>query len=443
MNTPFPTPPEPFVPPSAKRRGRDRALSERRPATLPEFIPHAASPLGPLWWLVLAAGIAIAFAVLVPAAAGVYVGLRERADYLHQQAVEHYQRALAYESENYTELALAELALALKFDSTYQPAQIKLETLQGGNNPSATRVPNDTAIAEQLFKRAQDSAAQKDWGSAIDSLEELRRARAEYRASEVKALLVQAYVNAAKQSVAAGQIEQARVRAEAALILEPAHADAKVLRDRATLYLNGARALDFDWQNAALSFQRLYELDPNFYDVKKQLLNALVNYGDLAAKQGAHCLASREYEKAVNLGADGAVASKLSAASASCKQAVTAPTATPTLASAIGFFNAAGRRDPTTACKGTGSVRGTVRDAQGNPLAGIAIQIYNDSGYRPAPVLSQPDGTYAIVLGKDPGLFHLALQNPDGTPASAVLDVKYPGGNTSGCHGIVDWTRTE
>lgn len=300
-------------------------------------------------------------------------------------------------------------------------------------------MPNSASVPDQLFQGAQAAIAKQQWSDAIDLLEEIRRANPDYRATEINTLLIQGYLNSGKQSVAAGQIDQAQARFDAALALDPSNAEAKSLRDRAQLYVNATHAMDSDWQRAALNLQQLYQLDPNFYDVKPQLMNALAQYGDLASKQGAWCIAAREYDQAVKLGAGIAAASKLEQASASCKQAVLAPTPTPI----IGGFVAASRVDAATACVGTGGVSGTVRDAQGNPLAGIMIQIYNDEGYKPPLIPSDSTGLYNIVLGKDAGLFHLVVVAPDGTPASQVLDGKYPGGTVSGCHWIVDWTKSE
>jgi hypothetical protein len=382
-------------------------------------------------------------------ALGVYLGTQDRVAYLHRQAIEHYQQALAYESENYTDLALAEVQIALKFDPAYGPAQDKLRELQGANQ--AKPVPNAQTIAEQLFTTAQTAITQQQWSDAIDSLEELVRAKSDYRADEVKALLIQSYLNAGKQSVTEGQIEQARSRFDAALQLDPTNAEAKSWRARSVYYLNGVQAVGFDWQSAAFNFQQLYQLDPNFYDVKNQFLNALVNYGDLAVRQAANCIAAREYEQAVALGAGTSISERLAIANANCKQAVIAPTPTPTLVtestpnprSGASLFIANSRVDPNAICHGTGGISGTVRDVGGNALAGVSIQIYNDGDYRPPLFISQADGTYVIVLGKDAGLFHVVVLNADGAVASAVVNVNYPGGGNEGCHTILDWNKIQ
>ncbi len=430
---------------AARRRGRDRTLSYPMPATIPEPAPPQDAPRQTAhWqlWLMLVVLAALAVAVLIPTLAGIYVGQQERASYLHDRAVDHYKQALAYESEEYNELAIAELQVALKFDPSYEPAAQKLQALQATPVPNGTAQPQNASIADQLFGRAQTAVAGKQWSDAIGALEEIRRADQNYRASEVTTLLIQAYVNAGQQSVAAGQIEDARSHFQAALALDPANAQAKSLADRAGLYLDAVQLEGSDWAGAAVDFQKLYQQDPSFYDVKKQLANAFAQYGDQAAREGASCIAAREYAQAYNLGVGPDVSARLSQANAGCKQAVLAPTATAAALAAAGFAPSA-RLDPSMTCEGAGSISGTVQDAQGAPVTDVTIRIYNDADYRPAPFIVDATGKYSIVLGLDAGVFHLVVLGADGAPAGVVYNVNYPGGSANGCHWIVDWKKAQ
>ncbi|MGE5137827.1 MAG: hypothetical protein ACM3JD_00070 [Rudaea sp.] len=456
-------PPDPY-PPAGPRRGRDRSLSNPTPSTIPEPAgsPRAAQPTLPLApanparrrgprLFILGALVAVALALLIPAALGVYVGLQERSAYLERQAQAHFQQALAYEAENYAELAMAELQIAVKFDPNYGPALDKLEELKSQNSPNGTPTPAGAAIADQLWKRAQGAIAQQQWSDAIDYLEEIERADANYRPGEVKPLLVKAYLNGGKQSVTMGQIDQARSRFEALLALDPKNVEAQPLFDRSVLYLNGTQAVSTNPPSAVVSLQQLYQQDPKFYDVKEQLFDALIVYGDTAMRQGSYCVAAREYGQAMNLGESSDLSAKVQQANTSCKQAVLA-TPTPSVTPAgpgipgasgpvnLGAFTVQARADSGRACEGLGSIDGSVRDAQGNALAGYKIKIYNDADYQPSPFTPESDGRYSIVLGANQGLFHLVVLR-NGQPASAVYDVNYPGGRGTGCHLILDWTK--
>ncbi len=92
-------------------------------------------------------------------------------------------------------------------------------------------------------------------------------------------------------------------------------------------------------------------------------------------------------------------------------------------------------------CNGTGDIRGTVEDAQGNPIPNVGVKIYNDFGYLPPFARTDLAGEYQIGLGSDRGIFHLVIVDDFGSNASAVFDVDYPGGNEQGCHIVVNWTR--
>lgn len=449
--------PEPITPRKKPlpARGRDRQLSTApalKPRTAPTALLAAPArvPLLPvpaparhrrlLPIFVLLALIGIALAIAVPISAGIYYGDRERQNYLEHQAVEHFQRALAYESETYTELAVAELQAALQFKPDYQPAQTKLQQLTSAS-AAHNQEPNDVAIAKQLFTSAEAAVESQQWNNAIDLFEELNRVKADYRSSEVKTYLIRAYLNAGKQAISAGQVDIAQHRFEAVLLLDAANTEARALRERTILYLNGVQAAGVDWQTAVLNFDELYQRDPSFYDVKTQLRDAHIGYGVFAEKQGAYCIVAREFGAAVTLGANGDISSRADAASEQCRQAVVAPTPTPTvLPEGLGYV-AALRINADAQCNGIGGITGIVQDADGVPLANVALEIYNDFGFHPLPARSFTDGTYAILLGQDPSLFHLYVVNEDGSAASAVLDVNYPGGRQSGCHVVVDWTK--
>lgn len=496
MSAPPPGLPEPIPSPNKPRppRGRDRALSSApltskradappppppyefsAPQTAPPAahtltLPHVLSAPPSLArnhlraWFIMLALVGIALAFTLPFTLGVYFGNQDRAQFLERQAQEHFQRALAYEAETYTQLAIAELELALQYKPDYQPAREKLQLLKRTHTAIVESEPQDVAIAKQLYASAEQAIAQEDWNNAIDLFEELRRVKNDYQVAQVNAFLVRAYVAAGKQALLETDVDLARRRFEAALAIDPNNAEARTQRERALLYFNGVALMGSDWVNAVRTLQELYGRDPNFGDVKLKLRDAHIGYGEFASKQGAFCIAAREYEAAVTLGAGIEIQTQALAANDSCKNAILNPTALPTpttegefatpdpfatpnpFATPIPVIGTAlyapGVRVRQNAqCNGTGDIRGSVQDAQGNPIANVGIKIYNDFGYAPPYARTDNAGEYEIVLGSDKGLFHLVIVDDFGSNASAVLDVEYPGGNVQGCHIVVNWTR--
>ncbi|MBI4674697.1 MAG: hypothetical protein HY741_23885 [Chloroflexi bacterium] len=468
-------PPVPLPDPKPVREPAQAPYEYAPSATIAAATPHAFHfPAAPsvvrnhfFAWFVVLAIVGVALAFTIPFTLGVYFGNRDRQQFVERAALEHFQRALAYESETYDELAIAELNLALQYRPDYQPARQKLEQLKAARLVKNQIEPQDVAIAKQLYDGAQAARARQDWNGAVDLLEELRRVKSDYRSAEVNALLVTAYVNAGKLALTANDVDLARRRFDAALAVDPNHAEARTLRDRALLYFHGVQAMGTDWANAVLTFQELYARDPNFADVKIKLRDAHIGYGDFANRQGAFCIAARELNAAVALGADAGVQAQAAAANASCKQAILnpTPTATPTLEGGATALPIAVTPNPyatplpvvsvkgivytprvrvrqNAQCKGTGNIKGAVQDAQGKPLQNVGVKIYNDFGYLPPYARTDSAGEYEIVLGSDKGVFHLVVVDDFGSHASAILDVDYPGGNVQGCHITVDWTRT-
>lgn len=436
--------------------------------TLPRVLPSA-PPLvrnHMTGWLIMLGIVGIALAFTIPFTLGVYLGNQDRQQFLDRQAQEHFQRALAYESETYTQLAIAELELALQYKPDYEPARVKLEQLKTTHTAIIDQEPQDVAIAKQLYASAEQALTEQDWGNAIDLFEELRRVKSDYQVSQVTASLVRAYLAAGKQALLTNDIDLARRRFEAALTLDPSNTEARTQRERALIYFSGVSLMGNNWGSAVAAFQQLYALDPNFGDVKRKLHDAHLGYGEFASEQGAFCIAAREYDAAVIYGGDVETQGKASTANEACKIAILHPTATSTptpeggVLSPDGFQtpNPFGTRVPGASpggvlyapgvrvrqfaqCNGAGDIRGSVQDAANNPIPNVGIKIFNDFGYLPPYARTDNAGEYQIGLGTEDGVFHLVVVDDFGSNASAVLDVDYPGGNVQGCHIVVNWTR--
>lgn len=382
-------------------------------------------------------------AVLVPGGLGLLAGYNELQAQNHESAIQHFQRGLGYLAENYPELAYTEFEIAVKYDAGYEPAHQKLREIQGtiaqGGNPAQQE---ENRVAAALFDEATELSGKKQWDDAINRLEQLRALNTGFRAQEANDLLFQAYSASGKAAVASRQIEVARERFDAALTIHSGDPDLGRQRDLATLYLDGQQAAGYKWEIAIAKFGDLYKQDPNYADVKQRLVDAYVQYGDVAMKQNAACLAQREYDFALALVTDRSISDKRSQAVSLCRQAIVAtPTPLPLPGSEI--YTARIQKDSKACTTGTGDVVGIVRDVLGQPLAGITVAYYAD-GIDRATTKTNAAGQYQFIWGSNPGQFHIIVLGSDArTQAGAPADVDYPGGNKPGCHVIVDWQRTQ
>ncbi len=401
---------------------------------------------GRLWIITLLLMVLLACAggsVLIPGALGFVAGYGELQAQNHENAIQHFQRGLGYLAENYPELAYTEFQISLRYDGSYEPARQKLLELQPSvgtlGSPGAEE---EDLVAAALFDEAQVLVKGQQWNAAINRLEQLRALKPTYRPAESTDLLYQAYVASGKEAVAATQIEVARERFDAALALRNTDAEVQRQRDLAVLYLDGQQAVGYKWDVAVQKFSALYQLDPNYDDVKNRLVEAYNQYGDLAMKQSAWCLAAKEYDGALAIAKDAQITDKRTQAMALCRQAVVA---TPTPSPIPGAENYVARistsNQPCTT--GMGDATGIVRDINGQPLPNIAVAYYAD-GINRVTLRTNTVGVYQFTWGADPGTFHIIVLSADGkTPAGIPADINYPGGTKAGCHIVVDWQKTQ
>jgi tetratricopeptide (TPR) repeat protein len=413
-----------------------------------EYAPFESSEHSARFWvtlfLICSLLACVIGSVLVPSGLGFVVGLRQLQEQNHESAIQHFNRGLGFLAENYPELAYTEFQIAAKYDPGYEPVQQKLREMQevfGRGTPAPQT--QEERIAQAIFDEARDLVAKKEWSDAITRLEQLRTLKADFRAPEASALLYQAYVASGKEAVTMGQIQLARERFDAALAIRNDDPEVVRQRDLAVLYLDGQQAVGYNWQTAIQKFSTLYQKDPNYDDIKKRLYDAYVQYGDLYAKQNAPCPAVNQYDGALAISKDAPLQEKRAQTMALCRKAVTAKlTPTPIAPTGAGYTWAV-FTDNTKPCTGTGDVTGTVRDALDRAIANVAVGYYAD-GIPLTSVRTNANGEYRLIWGRDPGLFHVVILGEDGkTPAGLAVDIQYAGGNSVGCHWIIDWHRLQ
>ena len=388
----------------------------------------------------------VTLAVLVPGGLGFWAGYTQLQAQNHENAIQHFQRGLGYLAENYPELAYTEFEISVRYDPGFDPAREKLQEMQamfgGAGTPG---VQEENRVAAVLFDEARALVAKKAWDDAINRLEQLHALNVNYQTQEANDLLFQAYSASAKEAVTAGQIELARERFDSALTIRSSDAEVQRQRDLAVLYLDGQQAVGYNWPVAIQKFTALYQQDPNYDDVKRRLVDAYTQYGDIAMKQNASCLALREYDGALAIIKDASISDKRAQAMTLCRQAIVA-TPTPTLLPGTeSYVTTRNVKDVTKPCNsGTGDVSGVVRDALGQPMANVWVAYYTD-GVNRVSARTNASGQYQFIWGADPGLFHVIILAADGkTPtAGAAADIQYAGANKAGCHSVVDWQKVQ
>jgi hypothetical protein len=96
-----------------------------------------------------------------------------------------------------------------------------------------------------------------------------------------------------------------------------------------------------NWQIAINNFRAIYDIAPDYRDVKDRLLKDYVKFGDYLVALGGHCDAAQQYQNAQDIKYDETIKPKLDAATLECSN----PTATPA--------DITGTPDPNLALTGT------------------------------------------------------------------------------------------
>jgi tetratricopeptide (TPR) repeat protein len=290
----------------------------------------AGSP-GMLWYVALAL---LASALLaVTAAVGIRAadeGLEVRRQRAAQVGQGYYERGLVHLEEGNYLLALAEFEEAVRLAPENLDALEQYELLKAmvdDGEPSSSGTPAEALFS--LYGEASAHYAEGQWGEVIVSLEQLRRVDPTYRAEEVEVMLFEAYREQSLDLLDLGELEDALSLLERALELAPDDPDVAELHDWLSLYMTGLSQWGVDWEKSVATFTQLYELNPDFLDVRQRLHDALLDLGDVYFEEGAWCVAESQYVEALQVQESPEATAKRDDARELCVRAIAEATPSP------------------------------------------------------------------------------------------------------------------
>ncbi len=365
--------------------GDDHALERGRVAIFPtreQLFPH--------WVWLLGFGLfigCILMSVLGVGIAGVYGGLKERAVLARQEAEEHYNSGLAHLEEGDYNLAEAEFREALRLAPDYWEAADELQKVRAQVAAMATPTSETRNEATDLiYQQAQELYSQQNWIETALKLEQLRDLDPYYERENVTEMLFSSYYNMALELVDKDRLKEALRSFDKALEVEPGASEALVQKELTSLYLTGLGYWEADWVRAVESFLAIYQVDPEYKDVKQRLYDAYLNHGDLYASEEAWCLAEERYELAAALDSNEDVIAKRDDAAYRCQIAVIP---TPTIAATV---------TPTATIAVVATVTATVTPTVSFPdLGKIAFAAYNAGDYSIYVVQADGNGLTSVI----------------------------------------------
>jgi tetratricopeptide (TPR) repeat protein len=371
---------------------------------------------------------------LVIGALAVYQGLRDRDRLAQQTAGEHYAAGLAHLENGAYELAVAELELTLRLVPDYRDAKEKLSEAKARLEAQATpTVEMEKQAAAELLHQAQTFYDEGKWDDVALALERLRALDSDYEPEVVKDLLFSTFRNQGLELVNEGRLEEALRYLDKALEVKSGQEDALEQRKLAALYLTAISYWGADWDKTIANFDELYNIRPDYMDVKQRLYDAYVSKGDLYADQGEWCAAEEQYALALEINPDQAGEEKRVKASQLCLVG----TPTPAIASTV---------SPTV----------IPEYAAGLPLGRIALPIYDEgrevydvfvvyaedmhwvrvASFADQPRFS-PDGkrlAYRSRQSQKPGLYAMNIGGNNATSISPSDEAGFPTWSPDGGH---------
>ncbi|MCS7220723.1 MAG: tetratricopeptide repeat protein [Anaerolineae bacterium] len=275
---------------------------------------------------------------------GIYQGQQQRIESLQQQitayqrelAAIHYRQGLALLQAGRLDEAEAELEAALELQPDYPDAAAALQRLRQTRS-SSTPVPSETvasspslSVAEPgqgdalkpLFEEATQAYQLGNWTEAIQLLESLRLYDLAYQQQEVERMLFEAYRQRGAMLVEQNRFEEALRMFDRALMLKPDAQEVRNEREWAALYINGLSYWRADWQQAIARFQKIYERNPSYRDVRQRLADAHASYAKQLGERGNWCAAAEQYEASLKIVNSEVVRTSHDLASERCKAGV-------------------------------------------------------------------------------------------------------------------------
>ncbi|MBN1429276.1 MAG: hypothetical protein JXB07_12955 [Anaerolineae bacterium] len=201
--------------------------------------------------------------------------------------------------------------------------------LSQASAPIETLVPSSNQNPDELFVEAKQYYDAGEWGNAISRFQNLQAIAPTYREDEVKEMLYRALVTLGLQYVRGDRLQEGLSYLDQASTIRPLDDQAEGERHWAKLYITGRTYCDLNWSIAIDNFRAIYDVLPSYRDVKDQLWDAYVKYGDQLVAIGAHCDAADIYEEALAIRGKAEVREKYDAAAEACANPTPTPSPTP------------------------------------------------------------------------------------------------------------------
>ena len=204
--------------------------------------------------------------------------------------------------------------------------------------PTITPTPTpDLRPIEDLFTQAQSFFHREDWNGVINTLVNLRKVDSSYRVVEVDSLLYRALRMRGIDKIRnESNLEGGIYDLALAERFGPLDAEANKWRNLARIYMIGSSFWEVHPVQAVYYFGQLasaapYLRDASGWTARERYRAALIQYGDMLAKNGEWCEAEDQYNLALEIYSDDRIAPTATYIALKCSPPTSIPTDTPTI----------------------------------------------------------------------------------------------------------------
>ena len=189
--------------------------------------------------------------------------------------------------------------------------------------PSSIQSSGGTLDLPDMLTEAQSAIAVRDWDAAINTLDIILASDPAFETNTVRTLMSQALNEKALALLRSGDLGDL---AEGVILTDRAQefGDISAISYEsfiASQYLEGIAAVGINYPLAIQKLSAVYNQVPEYQDVRQQLFNQYLSYGDAWVAQGEYCPAAGQYQAALGILNDPSTSAKLTQAQTNCSQA--------------------------------------------------------------------------------------------------------------------------
>ena len=254
-----------------------------------------------LFWYIVASASGLALIlILVMVAFGYRDGLQRGEAQKRQQVAILLQRASDMLETGQPQEALAAYRMILQVDPENEAARNAIPAVKAISTIEPVTVEESAPSAVDLeWAKALKLYDAGRWQEAIQVFSLVQSMQADYRSDEMNQNLFVSYVELARAVTAEGSLEEAVQLFDKALEMNANEPLIQQERHMTAQYVDVKTYWGADWAQVILLLEDLYQIDPEYRDVRFLLQRAHVQQGESLASEEEWCAAASEFTSAI------------------------------------------------------------------------------------------------------------------------------------------------